>query len=71
MIRINTLAELNHFEKTDPKLNKVILFTKKKETSPILKSLNLHYFERVKFGEIVASPETQPLLDFFDIKDIP
>lgn len=37
----------------DPKLNKVILFTKKKETSPLLRALNLHYYERVKFGEVV------------------
>ncbi|CAD8121612.1 unnamed protein product [Paramecium sonneborni] len=71
VIRINTLAELKHFETSDPKLNKVILFTKKKETSPILKSLNLHYYERVKFGEIIASPETQTLLDEFDIKELP
>ncbi|CAK63922.1 unnamed protein product (macronuclear) [Paramecium tetraurelia] len=71
VIRINTLEELKQFETTDPKLNKVLLFTKKKETSPILKSLNLHYFERVKFGEIIASPETQSLLDQFDIKDLP
>ena len=62
---------MKHFESTDPKLNKVILFTKKKETSPILKSLNLHYFERVKFGEIIASPETQSLLDEFDVKEVP
>ncbi|CAD8209302.1 unnamed protein product [Paramecium pentaurelia] len=71
VIRINTLEELKKFETSDSKLNKVILFTKRKETSPLLKAMNIHYLERVKFGEIVASPETQSLLDEFDIKDLP
>ncbi|CAD8111869.1 unnamed protein product [Paramecium sonneborni] len=71
VIRINNMEEFKNFETTDSKLNKVILFTKRKETSALLKALNLHYYERVKFGEIVASPETQSLIDEFDIKDLP
>ncbi|CAD8212594.1 unnamed protein product [Paramecium octaurelia] len=71
VIRINTVEELRKFEASDPKLNKVILFTKRKETSPLLKAMNIHYLERVKFGEVVATPETQSLLDEFDVKELP
>lgn len=52
-------------------MNKVILFTEKKVTAAIYKGLSIHYYKRLYFGEVSETPETNDILDEFEIEEFP
>jgi hypothetical protein len=70
-IKLNTTEDYENFLEAEPKLNKVILFTEKKVTAAIYKGLTIHYFRRLYFAEVTETPETNEILDEFEIEEFP
>ena len=70
-IKINNTEDYDDFLLKESKLNKVILFTEKKVTAAIYKGLSIHYYKRLYFGEVTETPETNEILDEFEIEEFP
>jgi hypothetical protein len=45
------------FTDTDPHKNKVLIFTERKNTAPLIKSLSKTYKEKLSFGQVKNDPE--------------
>lgn len=70
-VRSVNSANYESFLKDDESKNKILLFTDKKNTSPLYKSISKTYKDRMSFGEVRKAEEESGLFAKFNIKDTP
>ena len=54
-VRVVTTENYNDFVEGDPTKNKILLFTDRKTTAPLFKSLSKTYKDKLLFGEVKKS----------------
>lgn len=70
---VRTVGSANYdsFLKDEPLKNKILLFTDKKKTSPLFKSLSKTFKDKLSFGEVRQSEEQSGLFKQFSIDKNP
>ena len=70
---MRTVSSNNYesFLKDEPAKNKILLFSDKKKTSPLFKSLSKTFKDKLSFGEIRKSEEENGLFKEFKIEKTP
>jgi len=56
-VSVVTDENYEKFIETDPHKNKVLIFTEKKNTAPLIKALSKTYKEKLSFGQVKRDPE--------------
>ena len=56
-VSVVTDENYEKFTETDPQKNKVLIFTERKNTAPLIKSLSKTYKEKLSFGQVKNDPE--------------
>lgn len=68
-VRTVNIDNYESFIDEQPDKNKILIFTDRKSTAPLYKSLSKTYKEKLVFGEVKKS--AQELFDKFGIKETP
>lgn len=69
-VNIVTVENYQQFIDQDPQKNKILLFSERKSTSPLFKSVSKIYKDKLLFGEVRKHTE-QELFDKFKISQTP
>lgn len=72
-VRVVNSENYDSFINDDPQKNKIILFTDKKRTSPLFKSLSKAFKDRLSFGEVrkVEESGSKGLFEKFGVNQTP